>query len=223
MATALLAASVALAACTTTLNKPPEPAPATTSLQEYMLQGSKAHTEGAREKARETYQSAARAYPSSKEPWLKLSEDFFEAADYGNAILAGQEVLLRDPGDNVAASVLAVSGLRISTSALQTLRTQNRIAGDTRSEAQTMAQTLRDVLGESVLVPIPPPVALTQSAAVAPPAYTPPSPAPVRRPIRVRPPTPAPVAAPAPTPVATVRPVDPAPPPPTGNPFDKLK
>lgn len=192
-----------LSGCSTINPKPPEPAPATVSLQEYMQQASKARSEGARDKARETYRSAAKAYPASKEPWLKLAEDYFEATDYGNAILASEEVLLRDASDNIAASVLAVSGLRVSASALQTLRAQNRVAGDARTEAQMMAQTLRDVLGETVLVPRP----ATSAASV-------PAPAVASKP-RVR----VPVAS-APRPVSSAASAAaPAP----GSPFDKLK
>jgi tetratricopeptide (TPR) repeat protein len=185
-----------LGACATGPVKGPEPAPAVASLQEYMQQASKSVAEGSREKARDTYRSAAKAYPASKEPWIKLSEDYFEASDYGNAILAGQEVLLRDSSDAVAASVLAVSGLRVSTSALQTLRTQNRIAGGTRSEAESMTRTLREVLGENVLVPRP------ESTAVAPPKPRP----------KPRPPAPAGSKTPdAPAPSTG------------GSPFDKLR
>ena len=192
-----------LTGCSTINPKPPEPAPATVSLQEYMQQASKARSEGARDKARETYRSAAKAYPASKEPWLKLAEDYFEATDYGNAILASEEVLLRDASDNIAVSVLAVSGLRVSASALQTLRAQNRVAGDARTEAQMMAQTLRDVLGETVLVPRP----ATSAASV-------PAPAVASKP-RVR----VPVAS-APRPVSSAASAAaPAP----GSPFDKLK
>ena len=204
-ACAALTVGVVLGACSTTKPKPPEPAPATVSLQEYMQQASKAQSEGARDKARETYRSAAKAYPASKEPWLKLAEDYFEATDYGNAILAGEEVLLRDASDNIAASVLAVSGLRVSASALQTLRAQNRIAGDARAEAQTMAQTLRDVLGESVLVPRPPVMA---ASAPAPVVVVAPKP-------RVR--------VPGASAQKAIAPATAVPAPVPGSPFDKLK
>jgi hypothetical protein len=192
--------AIALSGCAIAPPKGPEPAPAVASLQEYMQQASKAAAEGGAGRARDTYRTAAKAYPASKEPWLKLAEDYFEATDYGNAILAAQEVMLRDANDNVAASILAVSGLRVSASALQSIRSQNRIAGNTRTEAETMARTLRDVLGESVLVPRP------ATAASAPPATAPPRPRP----------KPAATATPAPPPTPT-RPA------PSSNPFDKLK
>jgi outer membrane murein-binding lipoprotein Lpp len=125
--------------------------PAVPTLQQHLDDAARAHAEGTRIKERAIYRSAAAAYPTSKEPWLKLAEGYFEESDYGNAILAAQEVLQRDSNDNVATSLLAVSGLRVSTSALKTLRQQNNLGSDTRSQAENAAKILRDVLGEPVL------------------------------------------------------------------------
>ena len=141
-----------LVGCASAPTQAPEAAPATVSLQEYVQQAAKAAAEGSREKARDTYRIAARAYPASQLPWLKLAEDYFEAADYGNAILAAQEVLQRDASDSTASSLLAVSGLRVSTSALQLLKSQKNLSAGTRNEAESMARSLREVLGETVLV-----------------------------------------------------------------------
>lgn len=124
--------------------------PAVPTLQQHLDDARRAHAEGTRIKERAIYRSAAAAYPTSKEPWLKLAEGYFEESDYGNAILASQEVLQRDSNDNVATSLLAVSGLRVSTSALKTLRQQNNLGSDTRSQAENAAKILRDVLGEPV-------------------------------------------------------------------------
>jgi tetratricopeptide (TPR) repeat protein len=133
----------------------PAPAPAVQSLQQYMQDAARAAGEGNnKERARELYRTAARQYPASKEPWSKLAEDYFESANYGQAILAAQEVVQRDPQDGVATSVLAVSGLRVSAAALKSMRDQNsKLSGGTRSEAQALAKTLRDALGETELVP----------------------------------------------------------------------
>lgn len=125
--------------------------PALPTLQQHLDDAARARTEGTRIKERAIYRSAAAAYPTSKEPWLKLAEGYFEESDYGNAILAAQEVLQRDSNDNVATSLLAVSGLRVSTSALKALRQQNNLGSDTRSQAENAAKILRDVLGEPVL------------------------------------------------------------------------
>jgi hypothetical protein len=217
----VVAIAVALTACATT--EPPQPAPATPALEQLLAEAAKARQEGAVAKERESYHAAAKAYPASKEPWQRLSESYFQAGDYGHAILAAQEVAQRDPADELATGVLAVSGLRVSTSALATLRQQQRLNTDTRAQAEDVVKSLRELLGEPVLVPKPAEVAVPV-----------PAPAParkVRRPVK-----------PAATPVATgsastppapaaARPASPggtnqvsAPAPAArANPFDKLK
>jgi len=147
--------------------------PALPTLQQHLDDAARAHAEGTRIKERAIYRSAAAAYPTSKEPWLKLAEGYFEESDYGNAILAAQEVLQRDSNDNVATSLLAVSGLRVSTSALKALRQQNNLGSDTRSQAENAAKILRDVLGEPVLAGGRPDTA-GNSASNAPATSTPP-------------------------------------------------
>jgi len=112
--------------------------------------------QGSKERARQKLREATQNYPASKEPWAKLAEDYFESADYGNAILAAQEVSQRDPQDRTSYSILAVSGLRVSSVALTALRAQQSgVPTDTRSEAQQLTKTLREALGEQVLVPRP--------------------------------------------------------------------
>lgn len=163
----------------------PAPAPAVQSLQQYMQDAANAASEGNnRERARELYRTAARQYPASKEPWTRLAEDYFESANYGQAILAAQEVIQRDPQDSIATSVLAVSGLRVSAAALKSMHDQNsKLSGGTRSEAQALAKTLRDSLGETELVPqAAAPAATTASdAAAKSPAAKPAKPPPVVR------------------------------------------
>lgn len=147
--------------------------------------------EGGRERARLIYREAAKAYPTDKRPWARLAQSYFDAGDYGNAVLAAQEVVLRDASDSSAQGLLAVSGLRISTSALSALRSQNGINTSTRSEAEDMARNLRSILGESVLVPKPSEAPAAGAVAQSPQPK-------VRRPARsVVVPTPAPAKAPA--------------------------
>lgn len=128
----------------------------TEPLAEYMSRAQAAEgLEGGRERARLIYRDAAKTYPTDKRPWLRLAQSYFDAADYGNAVLAAQEVVQRDPSDGVAQGLLAVSGLRISTAALSSLRSRNDLNTSTRSEAEDMARNLRAILGEPVLVPKP--------------------------------------------------------------------
>lgn len=146
------------------------------SLEEHLAQAGRAEGSGDKDKARGLYRQAARAYPVAEEPWRKLAESYFNVGDYGNAILASQEVMQRNPKDPTAASVLAISGLRLSTQALGVLReqadaqrakagtaakpmTKSAIIVAARLEAETLARNLRDVLGEPVLVPNDPPAA----------------------------------------------------------------
>jgi hypothetical protein len=152
------------------------------SLAEFLSVAQKARDERLTTKERETYRVAARHYPTAKEPWARLSESYFEAADYGNAIVAAQEVLQRDAEDPVATSVLAVSGLRVSTQALSSLSTRSStLPLDTRTQAEGLTKTLRELLGETVLVPQPaePPVPVAAPSAPRRQAVTRPTPRPV--------------------------------------------
>ena len=211
---ALLAA--ALTGCATPEAPPTAPAsvPATPTLQSFLDAGAKARKEGTRNKERDAYRAAAAAYPTSKQPWLKLAEGYFEDADYGNTILAAQEVLHRDAADQVATSMLAVSGLRVANTALTSMRKQNSLGADTRSQAEGVAKQLREVLGEPVLVP------KSDNANAAPAPVRRPAP-PARRPANAAAPA---AEAPATTPAAAPAPAAPAKPPAKpANPFDKLK
>lgn len=181
------------------------PAPAIEPLQQYMQRAGEASLQGSKDRARELYYAAAKTYPTSKEPWLKLAQDHFENRNYGQAILAAQEVLLRDPGDSVATSILAVSGLRVSAAGLSAMRQQqSRLNGDTRSEAEDIVKKLRELLGEPVLVPANAGTATGASGAA--PVVRP-------RPIRPRPvpasSTPAPMPATAPAPQKGEAPTNP--------------
>jgi Tfp pilus assembly protein PilV len=169
----MMAGVLALSACSTTksartTDDSSDPQ-AISTLEEHLARAARAEGAGDKEKAREFYRQASRAYPVAEEPWRKLAESYFNVGDYGNAILASQEVMQRNPKDAVAASVLAISGLRLSTQALGVLRdqadTQRARAGGlkpltkstiivaARLEAETLARNLREVLGEPVLVP----------------------------------------------------------------------
>ena len=193
------------AGCAQTPKGESKEAPPVPSFEAFMVDAAKAKQEGSAVKERDTYRAAAAAYPTRKEPWTKLAESYFEVSDYGNSILAAQEVLQRDAADSVATSMLAVSGLRVSTAALASLRQHQSLRSDTRAQAEEVVKTLREVLGESVLVP----------------TTTAPSSAPRRRPplATPTPPAPATASATAATPTAPAPPSAPAPP---TNPFDKL-
>ncbi|MFT3721567.1 hypothetical protein [Pseudorhodoferax sp.] len=207
---ALTSTTLWLAACSTTPKPAATPVPLVSSvapLEQFMSDAARSGQEGDRSGERDTYRKAAQAYPTSKEPWLKLAQGYFDAADYGNAILAAQEALQRDADDKVANSLLAVSGLRVSASALASMRKRQDLSGDTRRQAEDIVKSLRESLGETVLVPAAP------AADAAPTARRPNAPA-----------RPRPAAAPRPKPAAAAQPTAaPAPAAKPANPFDTLK
>lgn len=108
---------------------------------------------GKYDQAAAQFQALAKTYPAKKEPWQKLAQMHFDHYRYGSAIVAAEEVLRIDPSDQLGNSILAVAGLRVSTSALATLRGRNYLVGNVKAEASSLAAILRENLGEPVLVP----------------------------------------------------------------------
>src|SRR6185437_5088801 len=85
----------------------------------------------------------------------KKAQIHFDAHQYGQAITEAQEVQQRDVNDLTAKSILAVSGLRVSASALEQLRKVNEVNGSARNEAEAVAKLIHEALGEPILVPSP--------------------------------------------------------------------
>lgn len=99
----------------------------------------------------------AKDNPARKEPWLRLARLHFDGEDYGNAIVASEEVIKRDGADRTAKSIRAVSGLRVAAQSVAELRKDAELKGSARDDAVTLAKELRETLGESVLFPQPVP------------------------------------------------------------------
>jgi len=108
---------------------------------------------GDREKAVSLLNEAASKDPANVDPWLKIADIRFAAGDYPAAILAANEALQRDSVNQKAKSILVVAGLRIAASAVNGLKESGAIAVSERVQAQNLTNTLRDILGEKVLVP----------------------------------------------------------------------
>ena len=119
------------------------------------LMGQAATTEktGTKASAIGQYEEAAKMYPSSKLPWVRIAQIQYESLNYGEAIVAAQQAVARDGKDKVAQSILSVSGLRVSSKALADLSRQNEVDGSVKLEAQNLARLIRESLGERVLVP----------------------------------------------------------------------
>lgn len=111
----------------------------------------KSRSDGHVQRARDAYRAAAASYPSEHLPWVRLAQSHYEAADYGNAIVAAEEALQRNPHDQAALGVMAVAGLRVSSRAVSGLQSKQAL-GDSRSQAESIVQTLRSAFGETSLV-----------------------------------------------------------------------
>ena len=107
---------------------------------------------GQNDKAYALLKSAGSAYPTDKTPWVRMAQMRFDSTDYGDAIVNALEALQRDPDDTLANSIVAVSGLRVTSKALADLSQKNNLSGNVRTEAHELAKLLRTSLGEEVLV-----------------------------------------------------------------------
>ncbi len=141
-----------LSACATPpkSNETPAPPP----YEQLLEEGRQAQQAGNGERAAELWRTAAKQNPAAKEPWLRLAQMHFDAGDYGATISEAQEAMQRDGTDAVANGLLAVSGLRVSSAALARMHADT-LSGSTRGEAESLARTLREMLGAPVLVPQP--------------------------------------------------------------------
>jgi tetratricopeptide (TPR) repeat protein len=139
----------ALAACATP-GSTGQKAPA---LAAAMSEADAAVLAGQGEKAYAILRAASNAYPTDKSPWLRMAQLRFDSNNYGEAIVNALEALQRDPDDTLANSIVAVSGLRVSSKALADLTQKNNLSGTVRSEAQDLAKLLRSALNEQELVP----------------------------------------------------------------------
>jgi tetratricopeptide (TPR) repeat protein len=148
-----VASLLLLSACATDGASVRAEKPQAVTLDRALADADAALAAGQSDKAHGILKSAATNYPADKTPWLHMAQMKFDRASYGEAIMNALEALQRDPNDKLGNSIVAVSGLRLSTKALADLSQQNNLNGSLRSEAQDLAKLLRTSLGEEVLVP----------------------------------------------------------------------
>lgn len=131
----------------------PSPPPTADEFNKSLADADAVAKSGDQDKAIGLYQQLAKSDPTREEPWSRIAQIQFQQSHYGQAIVAAQEALQRDNTDRQAKSVLAVAGLRIATESLGQLRQDASLAGDAKTDAQTLAKQLRDTLGEEALFP----------------------------------------------------------------------
>lgn len=91
--------------------------------------------------------------PDSADLRLKLAQAQFDEHNYPAAIeAANQAIAMKAPGSE-ARSILFVSSMRLAMDTLAQIRSESQLNGSTRTEAEKLVKSLRETLGESVLLP----------------------------------------------------------------------
>ena len=145
--TSILSIAV-LAGCASTT---PAPAPKPAPMASAMADADAAVKSGRTDQAYTILRAAAVAHPTDKSPWLRMAQLRFDDKNYGEAIVTGLQAIERDPDDMLAYSLVAASGLRVSSKALNDLTQKNGFTGSVRSEAQDLAALLHTKLGGPVV------------------------------------------------------------------------
>ncbi|PND32965.1 hypothetical protein C1I89_18450 [Achromobacter pulmonis] len=99
------------------------------------------------------FQEIALRNPSRGEPWSYIAKIRFDEQRYGEAIVAADEALNREPEDFTAKTVRAVGGLRVAMQSLADLRADALLAGNAKTDAVALAAAMRETLGQDVLFP----------------------------------------------------------------------
>ncbi len=142
-----LSCAAVLAGCAAPKPAPPPPP----TMASFLAQADAAVKLGKNEDALAVLKAAARMYPADKTAWLRIAQVSFDCQEYGEAITNARKVLERDPDDIVAHSLVAVSGLRVSSKALADLSVKKRVTGDVREAAQDLAKILRTSIGGDII------------------------------------------------------------------------
>jgi tetratricopeptide (TPR) repeat protein len=163
----LLPSVVCVAALAACAGPTPVAAPKPVTMASALADADAAAKAGRGDQAYAILKSAASANPTDKAPWLRMAQMRFEDKNYGEAITSGLAAIDRDPDDMLAYSLVAVSGLRVSSKALGDLTLKNGFTGSVRSEAQDLANLLHTTLKVDKIVP-PKPVARPAAPKVTP-------------------------------------------------------
>jgi len=162
---ALFIAASLLGGCAT----PPAESPrASASLETVTRDADAELAKGSKEQAVAMLTQGARSYPTSAAPWLRIANIWFDAGNYPSAILAANEALQRDASSQEAKSLLVVGGLRVAAGAVSGLRPTGGVGANARTEAENLTNSLRTVIGEKALVPVPSNEARTSTAVAKP-------------------------------------------------------
>ena len=87
--------------------------------------------------------------PTSALPWMQVAKIRFEEEKYGQAIVAADEALQRDPENFTAKSIWVIGGLRLARKGILDLQDNAQLAGDAETDASELAKAMQVVLRPS--------------------------------------------------------------------------
>lgn len=128
------------------------PPPAVQPIEKYLGDADNALRAGRSEEAISILRKATEQHDTDKTAWLRLAQIRFDQSNYGEAITYSTEALKREPDNLLASSIIAVSGLRVTSKSLADLSNRNNLTGNVKSEAEELAELLRGAIGERRLV-----------------------------------------------------------------------
>lgn len=85
--------------------------------------------------------------------WVEIARIYFKNQSYGRAILYAEESLKRDAGNVEATSIIAVSGLRVSAAAVDSLRHGHLQKAGAPADGRAVTEFLRSATENGTLVP----------------------------------------------------------------------
>lgn len=91
--------------------------------------------------------------PAASGAWVKMAQAKFEANDYPGAIEAANRAVELKASGSEAKSILFVASMRLAMQTLSQIRSESQLSGSTRTEAETLVESLRQTLGQPVLLP----------------------------------------------------------------------
>lgn len=139
-----------LAGCATTAPTQPQ---TDVEFKQSMADAEKTFEQKGADSAVPQFEAIAQRNPTRGEPWSYIAKIRFDEQKYGEAIVAADEALNRDPQDFIAKSVRAVGGLRVALQSLSDLRSDQLLAGNAHTDAVALAAAMRETLGQDVLFP----------------------------------------------------------------------
>lgn len=101
-----------------------------------------------------TFGQAAAMQPARKEPWLRIARLRAGQGRHVDALAAAEQVLRRDPADQVAYGITIGSGLQVALQTMRRLRAAGQAPDDERAEqARAIALLMTEVFGPELLIP----------------------------------------------------------------------